>query len=171
MVTEDGTEHPADTIILGTGFAATDFLAPMEVFGRDGVELSEAWRDGAVAHLGITVPGFPNLFLLAGPSTGLGHNSIVFMIEAQLRHVMAALDHLQAGRARGDRQAEVIEVRPEVAAASYRRSSDAWARRCGPRAAAAGTSRPTAASTRCGRASRSTTGGAPAASTPRTSPR
>lgn len=114
VVTADGELHRADTVVLGTGFAATDFLAPMRVVGRDGVELSEAWRDGAATHLGIAVAGFPNLFLLAGPSTGLGHNSIVFMIESQLHYVLGALRHRErTGHA-------VLDVRPDVQADSYR---------------------------------------------------
>ncbi|MCU0310365.1 MAG: NAD(P)/FAD-dependent oxidoreductase [Acidimicrobiales bacterium] len=111
--TVDGVVHPADTIVLGTGFAATDFLAPMQVRGRGGCELGEAWRGGAATHLGISVAGFPNLFLLAGPNTGLGHNSIVFMIEAQLHWVLGALRHrLREGVA-------ALDLRPEVQATSY----------------------------------------------------
>ena len=62
-------------------------MAPFEVRGRGGRELNEAWRDGAEAYLGTTVAGFPNLFLLVGPNTGLGHNSMVFMIESQVAYV------------------------------------------------------------------------------------
>jgi cation diffusion facilitator CzcD-associated flavoprotein CzcO len=111
--TVDGVEHAADTIVLGTGFAVTEFLAPMRVFGAGGVELSEQWRDGAATHLGIAVAGFPNLFLLAGPNTGLGHNSIVFMIEAQLHWILGALRH------RASRGLAAVEVRADVQAASY----------------------------------------------------
>jgi cation diffusion facilitator CzcD-associated flavoprotein CzcO len=75
--TADGTLHDVDTIIWGTGFQATDFLMPMTITGRGGRDLREAWRDGAEAYLGISVTGFPNLFLLYGPNTNLGHNSIV----------------------------------------------------------------------------------------------
>jgi cation diffusion facilitator CzcD-associated flavoprotein CzcO len=85
-VVAGGTEHPADTIIFGTGFASTGFLAPMLVTGRDGRDLHAEWRDGAEAHLGITVAGFPNLFVLYGPNTNLGHNSIVFMLERQIAY-------------------------------------------------------------------------------------
>jgi cation diffusion facilitator CzcD-associated flavoprotein CzcO len=97
VTTADGTEHPADVIILGTGFATTDFLAPMKVFGPGGVELSEQWRDGARAHLGITVPGFPNLFLLYGPHTNVGSGSIVTMLESQIAYVRQAIETLAAG--------------------------------------------------------------------------
>jgi cation diffusion facilitator CzcD-associated flavoprotein CzcO/acetyl esterase/lipase len=85
---EDGTVHAADVIIYGTGFAATEFLAPVSITGRGGRELNEAWRDGAEAYLGMTVPGFPNFFMLYGPNTNLGHNSIVYMLESQVEHVM-----------------------------------------------------------------------------------
>ena len=104
----DGTEHPADVIILGTGFAATEFLAPMKIFGRGGVELSEQWRDGARAHLGITVPDFPNLFLLYGPNTNVGSGSIVHMLESQIAYVRQAIETLAAGTG-------TLTVRPDVA--------------------------------------------------------
>ncbi len=89
--TADGVHHEVDTIILGTGFAASEFPGPVGITGRNGLELAERWRDGAATHLGITIDGFPNLYLLAGPNTGLGHNSIIFMIEAQLHYVRGAL--------------------------------------------------------------------------------
>jgi cation diffusion facilitator CzcD-associated flavoprotein CzcO len=108
LVTEDGVEHPADTIIWGTGFRATDFLTPMTVTGRGGRTLREAWRDGAEAYLGITVTGFPNLFLLYGPNTNLGHNSIVYMLESQFRYVLQAVRRLAAAGP------GALDVRPEV---------------------------------------------------------
>ena len=91
VVTLDGVEHPADAVVFGTGFRVSEFLAPMRVTGRGGKELSERWRDGAEAYLGISVAGFPNLFLVYGPNTNVGHNSIVFMIECQLAYLLAAL--------------------------------------------------------------------------------
>ncbi|SEG06097.1 Predicted flavoprotein CzcO associated with the cation diffusion facilitator CzcD [Thermomonospora echinospora] len=106
--TRDGTERRVDTIVYGTGFRTGDFLAPMKVVGPDGRELNETWRDGASAHLGITVSGFPNLFLLYGPYTNLGHNSIIYMLESQIRYVLGCL---QAMRRTGLRW---IDVRPEV---------------------------------------------------------
>lgn len=90
-----GDMYECDVLIAATGFAATEFLAPLRIFGRDGEEITDHWRNGARTHLGMTVSGFPNLYLLAGPSTGLGHNSIVFMIEAQLRYVRGALAELR----------------------------------------------------------------------------
>jgi cation diffusion facilitator CzcD-associated flavoprotein CzcO len=122
IVTADGREREVDTIIYGTGFRANDFVAPMNVLGRTGRSLNEAWRDGAEAHLGITVAGFPNMFLLYGPNTNLGVGSIIVMIEAQVRHVVDAL------RLRGREQRAAIEVRPDVQRASgeavQRRLSD-----------------------------------------------
>jgi cation diffusion facilitator CzcD-associated flavoprotein CzcO len=112
IVTADGREREVDTIIYGTGFRANDFVAPMNVLGRARRSLNEAWRDGAEAHLGITVAGFPNMFLLYGPNTNLGVGSIIVMIEAQVRHVVDAL------RLRGDQQRAAIEVRADVQRAS-----------------------------------------------------
>jgi len=86
--TEDGKHHHLDAIIYGTGFAATKFLSPMRVVGRAGVDLNHAWRQGIRAYLGLTVPGFPNFFMLYGPNTNLGHNSIIYMLESQIVHVM-----------------------------------------------------------------------------------
>ncbi|GAB2629372.1 NAD(P)/FAD-dependent oxidoreductase [Prescottella soli] len=83
----DGTLHPADVIVYGTGFAATDFLAPMTIRGRGGRSLGDAWSGGARAYLGITTAGFPNFFMLYGPNTNLGSGSIVYMLESQARHI------------------------------------------------------------------------------------
>lgn len=96
VVTDDGVKHEVDALIFGTGFAASGFLAPMEIVGREGRELSSAWRDGAEAYLGVTVTGFPNLFMLYGPNTNLGHNSIVYMLESQIRYVKQAIAKLSA---------------------------------------------------------------------------
>jgi cation diffusion facilitator CzcD-associated flavoprotein CzcO len=106
--TADGVVHPADVVVLATGFATARFLAPMKVFGRDGHELSEQWRDGARAHLGITVPGFPNLFLVHGPNTALRSGSVVHMIECQADYVRQAVRRIAAG-------ARTLEVRRDVA--------------------------------------------------------
>jgi cation diffusion facilitator CzcD-associated flavoprotein CzcO len=111
--TADGVVHELDALVLATGFRATDFLAPLRVVGRDGLDLDRHWRQGAATHLGITVAGFPNLYLLVGPGTGLGHSSIVFMIEAQLRYVVGAL--LERRR----RAVPAIELRADVEASAY----------------------------------------------------
>ena len=106
--TADGAEHPADVVVLATGFAPGEFLDPMKVFGRDGRELSDEWGDGARAHLGITVPGFPNLFLVHGPNTALRAGSVIHMIECQAGYVRQAIGRLASG-------ARTLAVRPETA--------------------------------------------------------
>lgn len=93
--TADGTLHEVDAIIYGTGFAATEFLSPMRITGRSGLDLNEVWRRGAQAWLGMSVPGFPNFFMLYGPNTNLGHNSIVYMLESQIAHVMRCVREMQ----------------------------------------------------------------------------
>jgi cation diffusion facilitator CzcD-associated flavoprotein CzcO len=96
VVTADGVEHPVDTVIFATGFESTSFLAPVEIVGRDGQKLDEVWHDGAEAYLGLTVSGFPNLFMLYGPNTNLGHNSIVFMLECQIGYIIQCVRELVA---------------------------------------------------------------------------
>jgi cation diffusion facilitator CzcD-associated flavoprotein CzcO len=93
--TTDGQLHAADVIVYGTGFAATEFLSPMQITGAQGQDLNQVWRDGAQAYLGITVPSFPNLFMLYGPNTNLGHSSIVYMLESQIAHVMQCLQTMR----------------------------------------------------------------------------
>lgn len=107
--TADGVEHAVDVVVLATGFRTGEFLAPMKVFGRDGRELSDEWSDGARAHLGIAVPGFPNLFLMHGPNTALRVGSVVHMIECQAGYLRQAVSRLASGT-------RTLEVRPEVAA-------------------------------------------------------
>jgi cation diffusion facilitator CzcD-associated flavoprotein CzcO len=94
IVTVDGREREVDTIIFGTGFKATDRPFAGRVHGSGGLALADAWRDGMSAYLGTTVSGFPNLFLLLGPNTTLGHSSMTLMIEAQVRYVLGALRKL-----------------------------------------------------------------------------
>jgi cation diffusion facilitator CzcD-associated flavoprotein CzcO len=106
IVTTSGREVPVDTIVFGTGFHSTEFLSPLRITGRDGRDLGEVWKDGASAHLGVTVPGFPNLFILYGPNTNLGHNSILFMIEQQVAFVLGLLGEMLERRAAS---AEVTE--------------------------------------------------------------
>ena len=112
VVTVDGVEHPADAIVWGTGFRVTDMPYVEWLRGRDGRTLGDVWREqGMQALRGTTVAGFPNLFMLVGPNTGLGHNSIVFMIESQIAY---ALDALRALDARG---AVAADPRPDMQAA------------------------------------------------------
>ncbi len=93
--TSDGVEHPADVLIYGTGFTASDFVAPMRVVGTGGRELNEEWGGDAKAYLGITVPGFPNFFMLYGPNTNLVINgSILIMVECQVHYVTEAIGRL-----------------------------------------------------------------------------
>jgi cation diffusion facilitator CzcD-associated flavoprotein CzcO len=114
VVTEDGAVREVDCVIYGTGFRANDFMFPMEIVGARGVRLRSEWSGGAHAHLGITVPGFPSMFLMYGPNTNTSGGSIIFYEEAQAAYIRQALVLL---RARG---AGSIEVRPDVEAASDR---------------------------------------------------
>ena len=91
VVTADGRRRPADVLIFGTGFSTTDFLAHIPVVGEGGRSLAEAWSEGAHAYLGTAVPGFPNCYLLYGPNTNLGHNSILFMVERQINLILQAM--------------------------------------------------------------------------------
>ena len=130
VVTADGVEHEVDTIIFGTGFHVSGNLTQMKIVGRDGVELGDLWaRRGIGAHLGMTMAGFPNLFLLLGPNTGLGHSSVVFMIESQIRYVVQALDLLD------EQQATYLDVRPDteqdfLARVQHRLSDTVWESGC-----------------------------------------
>ena len=165
VVTADGSEHEVDAIIFGTGFHVTDLPIAQLVRGRDGRPLAEAWQGSPQAYLGTTVAGFPNLFLLLGPNTGLGHNSVVFMIEAQINYVLeCARAHAARRRWRRSRCA------PEVQAAfNERRPARACRAPSGPPAAArAGTSTPRAATPRSGPASHGRTGSGRSTSTLRT---
>jgi 4-hydroxyacetophenone monooxygenase len=93
--TEDGVLHEADVLVYGTGFTASDFLMPMRIVGRDGVELHDRWKGDARAYLGITLPGFPNLFLLYGPNTNIVVNgSITYFSECEVHHVVGCIKAL-----------------------------------------------------------------------------
>lgn len=95
----NGVEQPVDVIIYGTGFRATDVFSPLRIFGRNGVDINDVWTSrGIEAYYGTTVAGYPNLFMLLGPNTGLGHNSIVFMIESQINYVIKCLKILRKRR-------------------------------------------------------------------------
>jgi len=106
--TAGGETFPADVLVFATGFKATDFLAHVSVVGAGGRELHEAWRRGAHAYLGVAVSGFPNFFMLYGPNTNLGHNSILVMIEAQVGYVIDAIRRMDAAGIRR------IDVRRKV---------------------------------------------------------
>ena len=94
--TADGTERELDTLILGTGFHVSDMPWARWLHGRDGRTLEETWQGSPQGYLGANVAGFPNLFMLIGPNTGLGHNSIIYMIESQLNYLLDCIGHLDA---------------------------------------------------------------------------
>lgn len=108
LVTADGRHHQLDTLIYATGFRANEPLAEIDIRGRGGHSLTHEWRYGAEAYFGIAVAGFPNFFMLLGPNTGLGHNSIIFMIEAQTRYIVHCLSWLLR------QGADDVEVRRKV---------------------------------------------------------
>jgi 4-hydroxyacetophenone monooxygenase len=109
IVCRDGTRHPVDAIVFATGFHASRFLWPMQITGRGGVELGRLWGEDPKAYLGLTVPGFPNLFCLYGPGTNLAHaGSIIFHSECQVRYVMGCLEALL------ERGLRAMECKPKV---------------------------------------------------------
>jgi cation diffusion facilitator CzcD-associated flavoprotein CzcO len=110
IVTAGGRELEVDALVFGTGFHVVDMPVGKLVRGRDGRALEDVWDGSPRAHLGSTVPGFPNFFIMLGPNTGLGHNSMVYMIESQIAYVMDALRELR------EQGADIVEVRPEVEA-------------------------------------------------------
>jgi len=108
IVTADGRTTPVDVVIFATGFETTSFLVPMRIEGLQGRVLEEVWKGGAEAYLGVAVAGFPSFFMLYGPNTNLGHNSIIFMLECQVSYVMSCL------RALRERDLAWLDVRPEA---------------------------------------------------------
>jgi 4-hydroxyacetophenone monooxygenase len=107
--TADGELHEADVIIYGTGFKASDFLTPMKVVGRGGTELHDRWAGDARAYLGITLPGYPNFFLLYGPNTNIVANgSITYFSECEVHYLVGCLRHLLESGSRA------IDPKPEV---------------------------------------------------------
>lgn len=130
VITKDGQRHKVDAIILGTGFKATDFLSPIKIHGLEGQDLNDAWKEGAEAYKGISVSGFPNLFMLYGPNTNLSHNSIVFMLESQIHYVLEALKGL------GKKKAQYLDVKADqqrkyVDGLQGRLEHSVWASGCG----------------------------------------
>jgi cation diffusion facilitator CzcD-associated flavoprotein CzcO len=106
---KDGRERPADVLVLATGFRTHGFVAPMEIIGAAGRTLAEEWAQVPHAYLGMSVPGFPNMFLLYGPNTNGGTGSVIYTVEAGVNHVIAALAQLERANGRW------IEVRRQVA--------------------------------------------------------
>jgi cation diffusion facilitator CzcD-associated flavoprotein CzcO len=111
ITTQDGIVRPVDAIVLATGFKPFNLTDAVDVVGRGGQSLSELWQDGPQAYHGMTVAGFPNLFMIMGPNTALGHNSILVMIEAQVDAIMEYLGWLERG------ELPAVEVRSEAQAA------------------------------------------------------
>ncbi|CAB3782115.1 Baeyer-Villiger monooxygenase [Paraburkholderia ultramafica] len=109
IVTDDGVLRRADAIICGTGFQVNDVGAPFNVTGLDGADLGAMWlRDGPQAYLGVSIANFPNFFMIVGPNTGLGHNSMIYMIESQVQYIAECL------RALRRRNARTMNLRPDV---------------------------------------------------------
>lgn len=95
--TVDGVEHPVDVIVYGTGFKGTEFLAPMNIYGLGGAKLADVWGSaGARAYLGMSVPRFPNLFMMYGPNTNVGAGSIIYMLESQARYIRQVVSYVTA---------------------------------------------------------------------------
>lgn len=128
--THDGCEHEADVLILATGFKPFDILTTIDVTGPAGRSLGDVWKDGVAAHRTISVPGFPNFFLLLGPNSGLGHNSVLLMIEAQVDYIMKLIEHAASEGAR------FVKTKPEAAQAfdedvQRELETRVWAANCG----------------------------------------
>jgi cyclohexanone monooxygenase len=119
LLTADGTELDVDVVLCATGYAAADYLGQLEVVGEDGTTLRDTWRDGAYAYLGMAVPGFPNFFMLYGPNTNVGSNSVIFMLEAQAHYIVRALRYLRRTRR------SYIAVRPG-AMSDFLAKVDGW---------------------------------------------
>jgi cyclohexanone monooxygenase len=119
LVTEDGTEREVDVVVCATGYAAADYLGQLDVSGEGGMTLREVWSEGAHAYLGTAVPGFPNFFMLYGPNTNVGSNSVIFMLEAQARYIVRALKYM---RRKGK---TYVAVRPS-ALAQFIAKIDQW---------------------------------------------
>ena len=129
IITADDRERQVDAIIFATGFKAQEPFERGTLFGRGGIDILDTWKGGPEAYLGTTVSGFPNFFMLVGPNTGLGHNSMVYMIESQISYVMSALRQMSAHGFRA------LEVRTEVQRAyndglQARQARTVWASGC-----------------------------------------
>lgn len=129
LVTEDGTEMDVDVVLCATGYAAADYLGQIDVVGEGGTTLREKWAEGAYAYLGMAVPNFPNFFMLYGPNTNVGSNSVIFMLEAQARYIVRALRHMRR------RRKTYVAVRPQTVAAFIAKIDEwmegtVWLTRC-----------------------------------------
>lgn len=127
--TKDGKDHPADAIVLATGFALGLAAAPFKVTGLEGRTLDDVWARGAVAYKGMTVAGFPNWFILMGPNTGPGHTSVLIYTEAQIGYALQAIERMRTGNVK------YFDVKPSVQAAynekiQARMPHTSWASGC-----------------------------------------
>ncbi len=129
VITADGVERKVDTVILATGFDVTRYLAAIEVTGRHGRQLHEAWRDGAQAYLGIVTSGFPNLFMLYGPNTNNG--SIISMLEIQVDYIVRQIKRLDRERLAFIDLRAAVETRYNDAMQREIRAVDVWQANCG----------------------------------------
>jgi cation diffusion facilitator CzcD-associated flavoprotein CzcO len=107
VVAAEGREIAADVVVWCTGFTATEYLAPIRITGRSGLEIREAWAAGPEAYLGLSTPGFPNLFMSYGPNTGSLTNTIISMLEYQAGYIRQAAEHIV-------RTGHAVEVRRDV---------------------------------------------------------
>jgi cation diffusion facilitator CzcD-associated flavoprotein CzcO len=107
VVTTEGRQIGADVVVWCTGFTATEYLAPIRITGRDGAEIRDAWADGPEAYLGLSTPGFPNLFMSYGPNTGSLTNTIISLLEYQASYIRQAVQHVGEARA-------AVEIRRDV---------------------------------------------------------
>ncbi|RIW28969.1 NAD(P)/FAD-dependent oxidoreductase [Bacillus salacetis] len=108
VIDSSGRTIAVDSIIFGTGFQVTELPFSKYIYGREGRTLKEEWQGSPKAYMGTTVSGFPNLFLLQGPNTGLGHSSVIVMIEAQVEHILKTLKHMKK------QKLKTIEPRPDA---------------------------------------------------------
>lgn len=129
LVCADGTELEVDAVVCATGYAAANYLGQIDVVGEHGRRLREVWADGAYAYLGMAIPGFPNFFMLYGPNTNVGSNSVLFVLEAQAHYIVRALRYLRRRRRR------YVAVKPETMADFLARidrwmTGTVWLTRC-----------------------------------------
>lgn len=132
IITADGVKHQYDVIIFGTGFETQSFQGPVEIIGRNGRSLRDTWRDGAEAYLGMTVSWFPNFFMIYGPNTNLGHNSVISMLEIQQGYIISALQDIlehprRAIDVRGNIQDNFnSEVQRQMQASAWAGNCNSW---------------------------------------------
>ncbi|CAA0091918.1 Baeyer-Villiger monooxygenase [Zhongshania aliphaticivorans] len=130
VISDDKISRPVDVILYATGFRATEFLVPLRVHGENGIELNQAWQQGAEAHRGVALNGFPNFYMLYGPNTNLGHSSIIYMVEKQSRYIAQCIKHTF------DNELRSLQPHASAQAAFNKRLQDAlsetvWGEDCG----------------------------------------